>query len=126
MNNQRELFEKWFTGEGDTKTRYAMMTKDDNGFYKYQSAQNAWEVWQAALEQVSEAVCEVSQEAFGRGNVFWFKECPPDGTKLYISKNDELEQLIVDAKDAEIERLRHEESKVNAWTKAVRDEARKL
>jgi hypothetical protein len=38
----------------------------------------------------------------------------------------ELEQFIVDAKDAEIERLRHEESKVNAWTKAVRDEARKL
>ena len=51
MNNIRDKFEAWFTGEVDSKTRRAMMEKDDAGYYKFQSAYNAWNVWQAATEQ---------------------------------------------------------------------------
>ena len=32
-----------------------------------------------------EAVAQVAQEGFGRGQVYWHKKCPPDGTDLYTT-----------------------------------------
>ena len=58
MNNIRDKFEAWFTGEVDSKTRRAMMEKDDAGYYKFQSAYNAWNVWQAASEQSQKEIAE--------------------------------------------------------------------
>ena len=43
-------------------------------------------VEQAAMQAKcaeSEPVAEVSEEAFGRGQLLWFKEVPKDGTRLY-------------------------------------------
>ena len=59
MNNIRDKFEAWFTGEVDSKTRRAMMEKDDAGYYKFQSAYNAWNVWQAATEQSQKEIAEL-------------------------------------------------------------------
>lgn len=59
MNNISDKFEAWFTGEVDSKTRRAMMEKDDAGYYKFQSAYNAWNVWQAATEQSQKEIAEL-------------------------------------------------------------------
>ena len=62
MNNIRDKFEAWFTGEVDSKTRRAMMEKDDAGYYKFQSAYNAWNVWQAATEQSQKEIAELTAD----------------------------------------------------------------
>ena len=45
-----------------------------------------------------EPVAQVAQEGFGRGQVYWHKKCPPDGTDLYTtpqpSRISELEAEI--------------------------------
>ena len=45
-----------------------------------------------------EPVAQVAQEGFGRGQVYWHKKCPPDGTDLYttpqLSRVAELEAEI--------------------------------
>lgn len=51
-----------------------------------------------------EPVAQVAQEGFGRGQVYWHKKCPPDGTDLYTTpgqsaKIAELEAEIARLKD---------------------------
>jgi hypothetical protein len=55
----REAFEKWFTGEEDTKTRSALMALDAKGFYVYEVAYNAWNAWQACEAEQSKRIAEL-------------------------------------------------------------------
>ena len=65
-----------------------------------------------------EPVAQVAQEGFGRGQVYWHKKCPPDGTDLYTTQQpSRISEL-----EAEIARLKAiiEDMKVidNVFTKA--------
>ncbi len=60
-DKMREAFEGWFTGEGDTKTRRAMMEKDKEGDYVYMQAYKDWTVWQAATSQQNEVIAELAE-----------------------------------------------------------------
>ena len=55
-----------------------------------------------------EPVAQVAQEGFGRGQVYWHKKCPPDGTDLYTSPQPsriaELEQEALRLK-ADVDKL---------------------
>jgi hypothetical protein len=56
-----------------------------------------------------EPVAEVSQELYGRGNLFWFKQVPKNGTKLYThpyqdgtSPSEAMDKEFVTLTDDEI------------------------
>ena len=60
-----------------------------------------------------EPVAQVAQEGFGRGQVYWHKKCPPDGTDLYttpqpsrikeIAELQAREKVLVEALESIIE-----------------------
>lgn len=93
----RETFDKWHDETYGVKPSF---NRDHEGSSHWGGdKQDRYEGWQAALSQPNEPVAQVAQESFGRGNVFWYKECPPDGTDLYIAPpnlEDKIAELEAD------------------------------